>query len=276
MAQAEKTRDWPEGRIGTSVQVGPASVFPFFFAAASVYAASFGLEPHPQFVNYVQGYQSGVSDLPPDTFYFEPGVNWLAVHGELSHIAAIVPDAGGTRCLTYFELFNTAGVAVLMPLNGRIIQARGHAVEVLSGNPIEPHIDAARVRKLPWASSHAIGSTEIMALQKERLDSLARLMARRSHEAALACAREEILRGITESALRPQDVPGMVERLAKHVEEHWRRPGTTPKQMKGDVEGFQRVCRDLEALLPAAVQFLFRRTIAEVVNVWQERIEQMS
>lgn len=251
LAQARRAQEWPDGYIKSSVQMGPTSVFPASFTGASIYAAALAQPIHPNFRSYVEGFDTESPTLPPDTFYFVRDDKWIRVPGEVSHIVAYIGDPQRKAALVYTEVFNSAGVAVLLPYNGaeRIVEAR--SVDVLKGIESTPQIDQSLVFGSEWKATHVFPDASIQEILRQRLETVVRIGARRARKAAEHNMRTRL--GLTGEM--PRDGAGMInmlDGLVNFTKLLWKRGTTTDEDRIRDLRNFQLVCANLRLCIPAS------------------------
>lgn len=272
IAHAAKAQGWPAGMLRSQIQIGPASMWPSLFVGASIFAASQGCDVHPDLQQYVKGFDPENPALPPDTFYFAPAEAWLLKGGAVSHVVALVTDAKKQQALAYLEVFNTAGVAVVLPYTGTEDTTAVEAVDVLNGQKIDVAVDAPRVRALDWAATHRLGEAAFNRLQEVALNRLVATGQRLASEAAHLAASHDIVGG-SELSMSARDLVALVERLADYTILMAQRVGLTTADLDSNLHGFEKVCEDIEATMPFGRRCLFAAAIAPSRRKLRDAIE---
>ncbi len=164
------------------LQIGPVITFPATFAAASVYAGSVGISPHPSFMGYVNKFDPAAEKplLPPDTFYWYPETPWYAEHSkDISHVISLVADTSKRAAIFIVEYFGVICAATTMPYNGTHDSVYSHAVEVTSGQVFDLNVDVDVIRSLKWATTHDFADKNIIKEISGRLSLVLASSSRR-------------------------------------------------------------------------------------------------
>lgn len=142
------------------MQIGPISTFPAVFAMASVFSAYKNLDVHPGFKKYLQSISAESRPMPPDTFYFISNRLWLSVPVTCNCIVLIC-DPKRKESLFFAQFFGQPGVAVVLPYEGDTQQCFSYAIDVESGQMIEPKVKWQRLLKLEWKETHKNGDPSL-------------------------------------------------------------------------------------------------------------------
>ncbi len=194
MQRAAVQESYPDGMVGTQVQIGPIVLFPAVFVMGSVYAAHHELAAHPNFRDYVKAVDLGAPNLPPETFYWMPPQQWFRVDGtEVSHILALCSDAKRRQAFFYAELFNLPGVAVILPYDGTDDICHSYGLDVISGKPLNVHIDEGMLRSLDWKPTHQLGESSLYKEMQERMGKIMSVVVERSRSHEISRIVKEVL-----------------------------------------------------------------------------------
>jgi len=157
LSQAWPVASEPGGTIKVPCAIGPGVSFPAAFVMISLFAAHHGLNPHPQFHEFVRSFQSLKGQLPPDTFYYMPDEPPFSTDAEIAHQLVLIGSAEHMRAYGYVSLFGIEGIAVILPYDRQLDFVGQYAVDVMAGKDIRVrNIEAAKL-KLPWTVTHPPG-----------------------------------------------------------------------------------------------------------------------
>ena len=216
MQRAVMQESYPDGMLGARLQIGPIVLFPAVFVMASVYAAHCKLAVHPTFKDYVESFDIAAPSLPPDTFHWLAPQQWFRVDGnEVSHIIALCRDAHRRQALFYAELFNLVGVAVTLPYCGTENICSSYGVDVITGKPIDVHIDEAAVRSLEWKPSHQLGEISLNQQLQARMEKLMSTVFDRSRRREVSRIAQEVLGPPDGRPLTKEDITILSRRIAE-------------------------------------------------------------
>lgn len=256
LADAQLAREWPDGYIKSSVHFGPATVFPAVFTGASIYAAALNQPIHPEFVDYVGRFNPEKPELPPGTFYFAREDGWIQSQGDVSHTVAYFGDPDRKQALVYVEIFNSAGVAVLLPYQGRETKIEARSVDVLNGIEGTPEFDTSRILAAKWEATHKFPEPAIQELLRKKLERVVGIGAVRAH----AVAEEKVREDLGLNGELPRDGSGMSKLLAglsEHTKLMWKRPTSTSEDRLSNLRQFTMVCANLRLCVPPSERASF-------------------
>lgn len=251
MKNAITVRNWPDGMLHSELQIGPNVVFPAIFVAASIYAVHCGYPQHPELKDYVDRFDPDEPEMPPDTFYFCPAIQWISAPSEVTHLIAFLASANQKEALVYFELFNTVPIAVLMPYAGLKDVRETYAVDVLTGADLKVTIDEKLIEDLPWRQTHEVGDAELRRFTKERIEKLIRISQDRAFEAEVESLITRAFGTDKERRLTSTDFVNLIAEIVEFVQLEWRRPLVTLESMEDTLHKFTPLCLGFEKILAA-------------------------
>jgi hypothetical protein len=250
---AKTIHTWPDGMLRGQLQIGPAVVFPALFVSASIFTVYHGHPPHPALRNYVARFDRDKPEMPPDTFYFIPSLPWISAPGSVTHIVALLASAKLQKMLVYFELFNAAPVAVLLPYAGSADARATYAVDVLTGDEVAVRIDEETIRDVPWHATHKLGDEEFYRFTSERIGRLIGISQNRAWNAEIEALMTRAFGAGEDLLMTPRDLINGVAELVEFVLRQWERPLTTLEQMEDMLSRFDKLCSNIDKIIDAHI-----------------------
>jgi hypothetical protein len=269
-------RAWPDGMLHGQLQIGPAVLFPAVFVAASVFATYRGLPPHPELKTYVQAFDPDKPAMPPDTFYFLPSAGWVSAPAEVSHIIALVADPKRLQALVYFEIFNLACVAVVLPYDGTTEVHASYALDVLSGTEVAAQVDYQAVLAASWSATHRLGDPALYRFTQERMHRLMQIARHREWSVQIGEIVGTGLGPADGAPILPAHLAKLVGEIAAFVVLQWKRPGTTTATMEDDLNRFDGLCAALSKHLPFWMRCRYRSLARPHRGMLAKKIRELS
>lgn len=209
-----------QGMLHTELELGPDIFFPASFIMASIFSASKNLPVHPKFKDFVDKFDLSIFPnenvqirIPPDTFYWIQKNDWFKVSSEVSHTIVLFGDSKRKKSLFYVEMFNLAGVAVILPYDGDSDVYHTYSVDVLNAKEEQVDFNIEEFSKLEWKSTHPWNPNNLydfLVIARKKANKVTEIIQRRAANIEIMRQLENKLEQFDNSKIADDETKKMI------------------------------------------------------------------